>query len=141
VETEGIETDDFIAMHYNPTMDIVVSNDKDFMQLGGRIYNWTKNEVIDVQDPMLHFWVQMLTGDRADNIPGVQNPEKAHHKNKPCFTTPTATEYLTSTPDRRSAVEAIYNKQFGRAWQVQFKLHGDLLWLQREVNDDFMNHI
>jgi 5'-3' exonuclease len=52
---------------------IIVSNDKDFKQIAGEHYNPVKDEFEVVDDTMaaFYFYHQMLKGDAADNIRGV----------------------------------------------------------------------
>jgi len=72
--TEGIEADDAIATAATSNPDsIMVSVDKDFLQVAGTHYNFVKKEFKKVSEwEGLHFlYTQMLTGDRVDNIKGV----------------------------------------------------------------------
>ena len=60
---------------------IIVSLDKDFDQVQGWHYNFVKKDKYYVthEEGMLNFYCQFLTGDRIDNIIGVQGigPVKA----------------------------------------------------------------
>ena len=71
---DGYEADDGIGMAHQEHS-IIVSNDKDFRQIPGEIFNPTKNggefEVVDSFEASLAFYVQLLQGDAADNVPGV----------------------------------------------------------------------
>jgi len=51
---------------------IIVGNDKDLLQIPGRHYNWVKDESFDVTplEAWDALWMQVLMGDRVDNIPG-----------------------------------------------------------------------
>lgn len=69
---DGYEADDGIGMaHCERT--IVVSNDKDFRQLPGELYNPIRDEfeVLDEYESALAFWSQMLKGDSSDNVAGI----------------------------------------------------------------------
>jgi len=133
VETVGFEADDYIAMNYEEG-DVIVSSDKDFKQLKARIYNPNKDEFTDVHDPSFYFWLQTMVGDLADNIPGLPNPEKAHHKNKPCFTEGTATPLLEgkSNDEMRELVVGLYKEVYGEDWFFYFDRNCSLLFLRRK---------
>lgn len=83
VVSKNEEADDLIAIaatDVGPEA-IVVSIDKDMLQLPCRHYNPTKDEHIVVSnfDAMKFFYKQILTGDKADNIKGLYGvgPAKA----------------------------------------------------------------
>jgi hypothetical protein len=82
--SEGEEADDLIgieATRSDPKSAVVVTVDKDMMQLEGWNYNFVKNEwcynTIDSGNKF--FYTQILTGDTADNIKGIHRvgPVKA----------------------------------------------------------------
>ncbi len=71
------EADDMISMKAyglsgNEMPWVIVSIDKDFMQIPGRHYNWVKEEIIDIDGPaaLQNLAVQRLMGDSVDNIKG-----------------------------------------------------------------------
>lgn len=142
VVTNGVEADDYIASVYTPE-DVIVSIDKDFMQLPATIFNWVKNEIFTVTNPMFHFWTQMLTGDGADNVPGVLNPAKMHFKNPPKFTLATAHEVLEGLDDNRMKLTVVdlYKKCFGDDWWNRFDTNARLLWLKRGPTDQYHYHL
>lgn len=59
-----------IKDNYNP---IICSPDKDLYQIEGTFYNYRNKELItvDKNQAEFNFWSQMLTGDVADNIKGI----------------------------------------------------------------------
>jgi 5'-3' exonuclease len=69
---DGYEADDGIGMAHTEHT-IIVSNDKDFKQLEGTHFNPVKSEfeVVDSQMAAYNFYFQMLKGDAADNIRGI----------------------------------------------------------------------
>lgn len=78
----GYEADDGIGMaHEKCPESIIVSNDKDFRQLGGEIFNPIRNggefEVVDGLEAARAFYSQMLEGDTSDNVRGVDGIGKA----------------------------------------------------------------
>ena len=73
--SEGEEADDLIAIaatKYGPDT-VVVSIDKDMLQIPCKHFNFTKGEWHDVTEfeGTKFFYKQILTGDRADNIVGI----------------------------------------------------------------------
>lgn len=75
VSAPDVETDDIIAdMAYSSPINerIIVSNDKDFRQIGGwHLHPFTGNlEKVSNLEAHMYFWRQVLMGDGADGIPG-----------------------------------------------------------------------
>lgn len=139
VVSEGCEADDVIGMAHDEDS-IVVSSDKDMMQLGGLIYNPVKNELYNIQNPWYFFYMQMLTGDKADNIEGIKNPDKAHHKVQPNFTEDTAREVLMGKDcvNSQATVEALYRTQYGKGnWITAYDMNARLLFLKRAAAQEY----
>lgn len=125
VETVGIEADDAVAIlnAQEPDKYIMVHVDKDLNQLPGWHYNPNKCEkyFVDQEEADRNFWIQMLMGDRVDNIPGVAGigPVKAKKALKECKT----------YEEMEAAVLKIYNdKEYSLEYFIE---QGQLLWLQR----------
>lgn len=73
--SEGEEADDLIAIRATELGEdecIIASIDKDFLQIPGWHYNFNKDvkKRVSAHEGLLFFYSQILTGDRADNIPG-----------------------------------------------------------------------
>jgi DNA polymerase-1 len=70
--TSGYEADDAIGIAVGPQT-IVCGNDKDFRQLPGRHYNFVNLSWFSVDELQgeYNLWLQMLIGDRNDNVPGI----------------------------------------------------------------------
>ena len=72
----GYEADDAISIshgslgHVNV---ILAANDKDFLQLPGEHYNFVSDnfQMVNEDEAAWNFWIQMLTGDSNDNVPGL----------------------------------------------------------------------
>lgn len=66
-----IEADDLMGI-YQTDETIICSIDKDMLQVPGKHYNFVKMEHYDISQTTgdFNFWMQMIMGDRADNIPG-----------------------------------------------------------------------
>lgn len=74
--TDGQEADDTVAIEATSLGDncVIVSLDKDLDQVPGYHYNFVKKEAyyITPEEGMLRFYMQILTGDTADNIIGLK---------------------------------------------------------------------
>lgn len=82
ITTEGQEADDALGIDMTTYKgSVLVSFDKDMLQVPGLHYNWvTKEEQrITPKQGELNFWAQVLSGDATDNIPGIPGigPAKA----------------------------------------------------------------
>lgn len=78
VTTNGIEADDEIAIQAAAAKKagasyIVVSNDKDLVQIPGFHYDWTTKTFFEVsaQAAKTQLYSQVLSGDATDNVPGL----------------------------------------------------------------------
>lgn len=81
------EADDLVIMAQNTFYNtkqyepIIASPDKDLRQVSGLFYDYKKKELTEVTsaEATNNFWMQMLTGDTGDNIPGLAGigPSKA----------------------------------------------------------------
>ena len=73
--SDGQEADDDIAIRATELGDesIIVSIDKDFMQVPGWHYNFVKKvkKYVTPEEGLRFFYKQILTGDNADNIKGI----------------------------------------------------------------------
>lgn len=96
---EGYEADDLVMSYKRQSVAncIIVSPDKDILNLEGTHYNPRKNEfvVTDKEAAELYFWKSMMIGDTTDNIKGIQGigPANADRiiKNKELFSSLKAT--------------------------------------------------
>lgn len=70
--TNGNEADDELGMAQGEST-IICSIDKDLKQIPGQHFNWVTGEYDDVTElqGLQFFWKQMMIGDTADNIVGV----------------------------------------------------------------------
>lgn len=126
--TDGIEADDAIgiaASAIDVDERVICSIDKDLKQIEGHHYNWRRNEhatVTSLGGTQL-LYRQLLTGDNADNIPGVGGigPVKSAR----------IIDSLEDELDMFKAVRAFY-KTDERMLQS-----GRLLYIWRKENDDW----
>lgn len=88
--TEDMEADDAVAMASMQPNTLIVHVDKDLDQLEGEHYNPVRDEYYTVTEfeGLKNFYVQMLTGDRIDNIVGLEGigPVKARKALQDCKT-------------------------------------------------------
>jgi len=121
--TEGIEADDAVAIasYAMPEEDtIMVHIDKDLNQLRGWHYNYRTKEKYHITEleGLRNFYIQILTGDRIDNIIGIKGigPVKAKRILEKC----------TNELEMYQAVLDAYEENTERVLE-----NGRLLWLQR----------
>lgn len=136
----------------------ILSRDKDFRMIPGRHVVWTTLERIetrpetwkldthdsDTNGPIIYgqisFWLQMLQGDTADNIPGLEKqPASKPGTFKNCGGG-CAHEYLdiAQTPEQAYAiVRHLYAAYYGASWPDRFAEQAALLWL-RVDNEAFV---
>ncbi len=67
------EADDLMAMRKDEG-DIICSIDKDLLQVPGHHFNWVHNEykIVSEEEGRRSLYIQMLTGDSTDGIPGIK---------------------------------------------------------------------
>ena len=123
--TVGEEADDTVAIDSTKLLDKcwIVHVDKDLDQLQGWHYNPVKDEryYVNALEAYKSFCVQLLTGDRTDNIPGLQGigPKKAD-------------KALKDAKTKEELLEASWSKyeELGHTLEY-FTEQGQLLWLRR----------
>ena len=115
----------------NPwTKTVICTRDKDLNMIPGWHYDWYKDEKFWVSEleAIRLFYIQMITGDRTDNIEGLseKKPKKRTYKTKPIEEMEDENEmadyvlcgYLLKYPE-----EIAYK---------QYLLNKELLWIRRE---------
>jgi hypothetical protein len=119
---EGEEADDAIAQRANADT-IVVSVDKDLLQVPGWHYNNVSgvHQYITPEQGMLNFYCQILTGDKVDNIIGINGvgPVKARKR-------------LEDAATEREMYERCVEAYDGN--EARVIENGRLLWLRRTAN-------
>jgi hypothetical protein len=123
----GQEADDAIGIKAYEIGDIedyvIMSIDKDLDMIRGWHYNFIKDRkyLINDQEAIKHFYTQILTGDRVDNIIGLKGigPKKAAKILEDCIT----------EADMYKAVLEAYDNDETRVLE-----NGQLLWIRRNEN-------
>ena len=121
---DGQEADDALGIAQTEDT-IICSIDKDLLMIPGRHYNFVKDEFQEVTNDsgMRHFYMQCLTGDRSDNIKGIEQigPKKAEKILTGCIT----------EQELFNAVREAYSND------TEFLMNGRVLWIRRKENEDW----
>jgi hypothetical protein len=123
----GMEADDEIGIRSTELKaegktPIIASIDKDLKQLGGWNYDWVKDNLTFINDleAKRFYYAQILSGDRTDNIPGIDG-----------IGPKTADKLLANARSERDMLKIV--KQAYKEHKILDRLPeiGTLLWLQR----------
>ena len=123
ITTENEEADDAVGIESNRYKAWIVHVDKDLDQLPGWHYNPVKDEeyYITEEEGLKNFYLQMLTGDRVDNIVGLRGigPVKAN-------------KILKDAVTEEQLYKAV-QKAYADAGEAPERIleNGQLLWLRR----------
>lgn len=127
---------------YNPVRYCLIhTRDKDMRMLPGTHLTWVDFLIVHVPlgayevigddgETYGHkwFWLQMLQGDSADHIPGLEK-----HEGQNCGEV-TAAELLAGTRSNRDAFDVVqqgYQSTYGKSWADFFVEQAGLLWMRR----------
>lgn len=138
---DGMEADDMMGIvqyknwKYEHGLDTVIcSIDKDLDMIPGWHYNWNKQEkyYVDDDEGMRHYYHQLLTGDRTDNIQGIPGigKQKADKLLSQCTTEEDMWETVLD------AYMAYYNELSASEVMCVVKENAKLLWIVRELDAD-----
>ena len=125
VIVDGQEADDEVAirMTKEPNQYMLVGVDKDLRQIPGWHHNPKKaeTEYIDDFTGFKSFCTQLLTGDRVDNIPGLEGigPVKA-------------SKALGKAKTKEELLQAVWKQYQEKEHEIEYLTEqGQLLWLRR----------
>ena len=153
------EADDGMAYHaavLGDSMAVIATADKDMRMFAGLHIHWHDYHVVHVAPNLFSltdeitgkvfghkwFWLQMLQGDTADNIPGL--PFYVHQGSNKRIGERTAERMLADCTDNATAfgkVASLYASYYKNDWPEKFVEQAVLLWMrvdQRAEIDDFM---
>jgi len=136
VVTEGYEADDAVCMRAwdcieNNEEFIIVSEDKDLLQIPGVHYIPSKDKVIEVDElnAWRNFFSQFIIGDRSDNIPGLPGKgEKFAFKKL---------GQLESAEEMEDYIKHLYKQEYGDDGLNIFTERANMFYLLREPGDSW----
>ena len=135
--SEGREADDDCGIAlYNATEDTVLGGiDKDLLCIPGNHYNYVKKtyQTVSELDGMRWFFVQMICGDKGDNIPGYDGKMRPK---VPKFLQPHI-DYLYETEDIDDMLAHVFT-MYGQDWK-RFNLSATCLWIWRKEDDNWQD--
>jgi len=89
LEVYGAEADDIIAIlikqEQGDTDNIIISSDKDFIQLHGfhvKQYSPVSKKIVNGTDPLEYLREHIIKGDRSDGVPNVLSPDDTFTESK-----------------------------------------------------------
>ena len=130
VTADDMEADDLLAIWQTEEPGIIVSIDKDMLQVPGLHYNTRRKDYTNIteEEASLLLHTQVMMGDSTDNIPGLKGIGKVK-----------AAKVLEGIPMNRhlSTVREFWKKHFGRGWEDNMQLNMDLIYLRRTLNDRY----
>lgn len=154
----GVETDDALCMEQtaDPMNTMIISVDKDLLTVPGHKYDYNLKEGKDPspglmfqtqENALRRFFVQLIVGDRTDNIPGLGGT-----KEKPGIGEAKAKKIVASYMDMRALqlhILDLYIAKFGEVYEYDswdgkpmkktaeevMTEVGQLVWMQRWAGD------
>jgi hypothetical protein len=138
------EADDGFGVGHDPANVVIHTEDKDMQMKSGWHLSWDLEHLIYVEPgtwELVHhgktfgrkwFWLQMLHGDGADNIPGLPTYVNANGKDALCGPV-TAAKLLAdcaNEAEARAVVFGLYKGTYGDGWQTQVLEQAVLLWMR-----------
>jgi 5'-3' exonuclease len=137
---DGMEADDGMAINQKFNGTVIISLDKDMLQVPGHHYSWeiagtshgkqwvreAKRQVISPIEGQRLFFQQLLKGDPSDNIKGIEGiGEKKAEK------------MLANCKSEQEMFD-IVREAYGNDEEMQ--MNGRVLWLLRSPEDDWRKH-
>jgi len=130
VTADDMEADDLLAMWQTEEPGIIVSIDKDMLQVPGLHYNTRRKEYMNIneEEASLLLHTQVMMGDSVDNIPGLRGIGKVK-----------ASKVLEGVPmsQHLSKVKDFWKQYYGRGWEDNMQLNMDLIYLRRTLDDRY----
>lgn len=151
-EAEGYEADDALGMAAGEGV-ILSHIDKDMNMIEGWHYNHVTQAIYYVEQGvgevacvggkvigrgLLFFYLQLLTGDSVDNIPGCKNPAKKTYARPPNFSGGEAVKLLQGITEEAIAfncVAEMFQYTYEDNWLDALMECADLLWICRKPNE------
>jgi len=126
--TNGEEADDALGIEQSSAKHgdtVICTKDKDLDMISGLHYNWTKNKEpyeVSEEQAIKSFYIQLLTGDRVDNIQGIYGIGNKK-----------ASKILDGIEEEQDLLKAVL-EQYEKAGLTEDNLvnNGRLLWIRRK---------
>ena len=151
-EVVGVEADDALGWaqykeilatkgSIEDTETVICTIDKDLNQIPGWHYNWQLDGgkgtmyMTTPEESLHYFFLQWLTGDSADNIPGIP---KVGEKTARKILEPLVNVNATAKEYYDEIIRQYKNAGKGSAWA---NIIGDLLWMQRNPSETWSIHL
>lgn len=143
------EADDLFGKHatlLGPENVVHYTGDKDMRMLPGWHLDWADHSMHYIPEGTWEvvyndkvfgrkwFWLQMLMGDKADNIPGLPNLTPANLRSG-LVGPATADKMLAGTADEQQARDIVtkaYQSYYPTTWATELLEQGVLLWMRRD---------
>jgi DNA polymerase-1 len=132
---QGMEAEDRVGILQYAAKDkstVIVGVDKDLLCIPGWHYNPVKDTFcyVTLDEANTHFWKQVLTGDRVDNIQGIpgMGPKTAEK-----IIAPVAGNWGAMA----SVVQEEYNRHFGDDGWVNMDETARLIWILRKEGETY----
>lgn len=126
----GVEVDDALGILYEDG-DLIISQDKDLLQIPGKHYNPNskKESVVSEVEGLRSFYKQVLTGDASDSIPGLHGVGNSSSFVKEI-------NKMESEKEMLDLVVRLYKQRFGSYYNLFLLENCRLLWLLRGYDDE-----
>lgn len=129
---DGYEADDALGMEQmqKAVQTVICSIDKDLLQIPGKHYNFVKQQLVEISEleGWYNFYIQLLTGDAADGIPGCPGIGKVK--------APRILGECKTPWEMFSSVAKQYNMA-GQSYEFML-LNAQLLYIWRKENDCYI---
>jgi hypothetical protein len=149
--SDGCEADDLLAMRMYPDFlkskeskrksdceSIICTIDKDLRNVPGYHYHIVKGKIdwVTPRGANRFFAEQLMTGDKADNIPGLTILSEKEVRVGPKWAQ-NAIQGCISLKTLDKAVRKAYSENVAGDWEGKLQEVGSLLWMQREPGQMF----
>lgn len=160
VQTTTAEADDLFGKYSRERGSenvVIYTQDKDMRMVPGWHLLWNKGEP---SEDMVYlppdtyelvyadqvfgtkwFWLQMLHGDTADNVPGL--PKYINEKGKEALCGPATADKLlaaaSNSDEARLIVRSLYKEYWGAGWGEMLLEQAILLWMRNDAGSTALN--
>lgn len=116
ISKDNIETDDAIGLSQTSTT-CICSSDKDLNMIPGWHFNITNHNTffVEKEEAIKNFYIQLITGDKVDNIPGLS--ERAPLRGIGKKTAEKHLQGITTEVDMFQIVKNLYENKYGQQYK------------------------